>query len=83
VVDTSHINVTIDFSNWNDEQYDLRIPTQQTVKQLLMNLHETLDIPIPNRALFAFKVTTKQLLIADEDSLQDYPVTDGDILTVL
>lgn len=79
----THINVTVDFSKWGGGKYDLRIPKHQTVKQLLLNLHETLDIPIPNQALFAIKVTTKQFLIADEDSLKDYPITDGDMLTVL
>lgn len=79
----THINVTIDFSNWEYEAYDLRIPKHQTVKQLLLNLQETLEIYMPNHSQFAIKVLTKQLVISDDDSLTDYPVTDGDILVVL
>ncbi|MBO1002409.1 EsaB/YukD family protein [Pseudogracilibacillus auburnensis] len=78
-----HINVTVDFTNWNDGMYDLRIPIQLTVKQLLLNLQETLEITMPESSLFATKIETKQLLLADDDSLIDYPVTDGDIIVVL
>ncbi|HLR71160.1 MAG TPA: hypothetical protein VK085_06980, partial [Pseudogracilibacillus sp.] len=40
----THINVTVDFIRWNGHTYDLRIPKHQTVKHLLLNLQETLDI---------------------------------------
>lgn len=79
----THINVTIDFSNWGDGPYDLRIPVHQPVKPLLLNLAETLNIDITNKAFFALKVPTKDLLLSDDDSMLDYPVTDGDILIVL
>lgn len=80
---STHMNVTVDFSNWGKSKYDLRIPKKQTVKQLLLNLQETLDISIPDDALFAINVLTKQIIIADEDELENYPITDGDILIVL
>lgn len=79
----THINITIDFQNWDDGMYDLRIPIHQTIKQLLLNLQETLKVVMPNEHLFIVKITTKQLLLADEDLLSDYPVADGDILVVL
>lgn len=79
----THINVTIDFSNWDNGQYDLRIPVHQPIKPLLLNLMETLKIDMTNQALFALKVPTKNLLLSDDDSLLDYPVTDGDILIIL
>ncbi len=79
----THINITVDFSNWNSGKYDLRIPIQLTVKQLLLNLMETLDIPMLDQSLFAIKVQTKQLLLADDDYLHHFPVTDGDVLIVL
>lgn len=78
----THINVTIDFKNWNDEMYDLRIPTQQTVKQLLLSLEETLSIPMPVKNLFTIKVLTKNILLVDEDYLMDYPITNGDFIIV-
>lgn len=79
----THINVTLDFTNWREGTYDLRIPRHQTVKQLLLNLQETLSIQLPGLSRFAIKVPTKQLVLADDDSLLDYPVADGDILIVL
>lgn len=79
----THINVSIDFTNWDGAIYDLRVPIQLTVKQLLLNLEKTLGLHMPERALFAMKVTTKHLLIADDDYLTDFPVTDGDFIVVL
>lgn len=78
----THINVTIDFNNWNGGIYDLRIPIHQTIKQLFLNLQETLKIAMPHEHLFIVKITTKHLLLADEDILWDYPVANGDILVV-
>lgn len=79
----THIDVTIDFSNWGHHRYDLRIPTQLSVKLLLLNLMETLKIERTEESLCAMKITTKDLLLTDEDRLIDYPVSDGDILEVL
>jgi len=81
---TSQINVTIDFSSTGlGGRYDLCIPVQVSVKQLLLNVIETLKLDKPDRSLSAIKVMTKNLLIADDDLIMDYPVTDGDILMVL
>lgn len=79
----THINVTINFSNWDGPEYDLRIPVHQPVKQLLLNLVETLKIDLTKVSLFAIKIPTKDLLLTDDDRLIDYQVTDGDILIVL
>lgn len=79
----THINITMDFSNWNNQQYDLRIPIQLTVKQLLLNLMETLDIPMPEQSMFVVKVRTKHILLADDDYLHHFPVNDGDVLVAL
>lgn len=79
----SHINVTIDFGNWGGSEYDLRIPVHQPIKQLLMNLAETLNLDVEKSSLFTIKIPTKNLLLSDDDRLSDYQVTDGDILIVL
>ncbi|MEN1967621.1 EsaB/YukD family protein [Lentibacillus sp. N15] len=80
----THINVTIDFSNRaSGGTYDLRIPVQLPVKQLLLNVMETLKLEMIDDSRFAIKVITKDLLLADDDMLIDYPVANGDILTVL
>lgn len=80
----SHIDVTIDFTNYkNGGMYDLRIPTQLSVKQLLLDTVEALKLDELKESRCAIKVITKELLLADDDMLIDYPVTSGDILTVL
>ncbi|CDQ40396.1 MULTISPECIES: EsaB/YukD family protein [Virgibacillus] len=81
----THINVTFDFSKRFEEgkRYDLRIPIQLSVKQLLINVIATLGLADDGDSRFAIKVITKHLLIADDDYLIDYPVTDGDIFVVL
>lgn len=83
MVQQGHINVTIDFQHWDAAAYDLRIPVHQPVKQLLINLCDTLNINREISDHFAVKVTTKNLLLVDDDVLTDYPVTDGDVLVVL
>lgn len=83
MANNTHVNVTVDFSGWGKNTYDLRIPLQISVKQLLLNLMETLKIEQRDRSLSALKITTKDILVTDEDSLMDYPITDGDILKVL
>ncbi|AUJ26915.1 EsaB/YukD family protein [Virgibacillus dokdonensis] len=78
----THINVTMDFNNIGCGVYDLRIPTQLTVKQLLYYVTDALHITLPEHSYYAIKVTTKKLFIADDDYIVNYPVTDGDILVV-
>lgn len=80
---SSHINVTIDFQNWGGGIYDLRIPVQLTVKQLLLSVSDSLHLQRSELSLCAIKVLTKKLLITDDDVLNNYPITDGDILQVL
>ncbi|WP_106496019.1 EsaB/YukD family protein [Lentibacillus sp. Marseille-P4043] len=80
----THIDVTIDFTSRRDAGlYDLRIPVQLTVKQLLLNVIDTLKLGPTDSSAYTIKIITKNLLLADDDMLMDYPITDGDILTVL
>ena len=79
----THINVTVDFSKWKGAIYDLRIPVHQPIKQLILNLAETLQLDLLQQTYFALKIPTKHLLLSDDDRLLDYPVSDGDILIVL
>lgn len=81
-VDT-HVNVTVDFSKWQKGQYDVRIPVHQSIKLLLVNLAETLNLELTDVSLFAVKIPQKELLLTDDDRLVDYPVANGDILLVL
>ncbi|SDM26189.1 EsaB/YukD family protein [Sediminibacillus halophilus] len=81
----THINVTMDFSKRINGGgiYDLRIPSQLSVKQLLQYVMETLNLAYEENTCSSIKVVTKDFLIADDDMVSDYPVTDGDILLVL
>ncbi|WP_147536202.1 EsaB/YukD family protein [Bacillus marasmi] len=79
----THINVTVDFSEWSKGSYDLRIPVHQPVKQLLVNLVESLQLDIKKESLFTIKIPAKELLLTDDDRLIDYPVANGDVLLVL
>lgn len=79
----SHVNITIDFEKWGKGTFDLRIPLHQPIKQLLANLDETLHLGLEREALFAIKISDKELILADDDRLGDHPVTNGDILIVL
>lgn len=81
----THINVTVDFSKRinNGKQYDLRIPVQLNVKQLLQYLMDTLNLDNGVNSRSVIKVLTKNLLIADDDNLTDFPVTDGDVLLII
>ncbi|MBU9723482.1 MULTISPECIES: EsaB/YukD family protein [Bacillaceae] len=80
----SHINVTIDFTSWGyGGVHDLRIPVRITVKQLIVNLMEALNVYKKQDALCVIKVITKDILISNEDILSDYPIADGDIFKVM
>ncbi|MFP7479333.1 EsaB/YukD family protein [Terribacillus saccharophilus] len=84
MANTNHINVTMDFQSLSREGsvYDLRIPTQLTVKQLLHHVMDTLHIE-SSGIHSTIKIVNKHLVLADDDYLRDYPVTDGDVLVVL
>ena len=79
----THINVTVDFSKWNGNTYDLRIPNHQSIKYLLKNLIDTLKIDNHNGSHFVMKVKNKSIVLTDNDRLIDHQITDGDILQVL
>lgn len=79
----THINVTIDFTKWDGGTYDLRIPNHQSIKYLLKNLVETLNIGNYDQSRCVIKVINKSIVLTDNDRLIDYKVTDGDVLQVL
>src|SRR5699024_6213926 len=51
----THVNVTIDFRNWEAGIYDLRIPAHQSVNSLLLNLMDTLQMQPSDGSRFAIK----------------------------
>ncbi|MHC5251656.1 EsaB/YukD family protein [Listeria kieliensis] len=79
----THLNVTVDFSKWGAEVYDLRIPVGQPVRALIDNLKETLKIDMPDASKCSIKAVNKGILLSDDDKMVDYPITNGDILEIL
>ncbi|ENH96303.1 hypothetical protein J416_11542 [Gracilibacillus halophilus YIM-C55.5] len=80
----THIDITIDFREREiGHVYDLRIPVQISVKQLLLDVMDALKLGQLIDSHCAIKIKTKGIVLADDDMLLDYPVTSGDILTVL
>ncbi|EIT83773.1 YukD [Fictibacillus macauensis ZFHKF-1] len=79
----SHINVTVDFSLCQDGAYDVRIPIGQPVKQLIGNIIDALKLDVRKEELFAMQVPLKQLILADDDRIAAFPITNGDVLVVL
>lgn len=80
----THMDVTLDFQYklMGGGSYDLRIPKHITVKQLIPMVMEILHIEQADTQA-AIKITTKKLVLSDDDYLADYPITDGDILVIL
>ncbi|WP_152655087.1 EsaB/YukD family protein [Oceanobacillus sp. CFH 90083] len=84
MANNTHIDVTLDFQYKlaGGLSYDLRIPIQITVKQLIPMIMETLYIEQADTQA-VIKIPTKNLLLSDDDYLEDFPVTNGDILVIL
>ncbi|EUJ33944.1 YukD family protein [Listeria floridensis FSL S10-1187] len=79
----THINVTVDFTRWGQPTYDLRIPLHQTVRALILNLANTLNLERPNGSTCAIKAVNKGILLSDDDKLTDHHIADGDVLQIL
>ncbi|HFK6935257.1 TPA: EsaB/YukD family protein [Listeria monocytogenes] len=84
-MENKHINVTVDFSEWQENTiYDLRIPAHQPVRQLIINLAETLGIGqlLAEHQRFVIKVVNKSIVVSDDDLLISHDIADGDILVI-
>ncbi|NVW25153.1 EsaB/YukD family protein [Listeria monocytogenes] len=79
----THMNVTVDFTNWGASKYDLRIPVHQPIKALIINLAETLKIDYKDLSKCTIKTTNKAILLSDDDKLTNFQIADGDILEIL
>ncbi|ARM71706.1 TPA_asm: hypothetical protein GIN74_12610 [Listeria monocytogenes] len=79
----THMNVTVDFTNWGAGIYDLRIPVHQPIKALIINLAETLKIEYKDLSKCTIKTTNKAILLSDDDKLTHFQIADGDVLEIL
>ena len=77
----THINVSIRFAPEN-YCYDLRIPTQTTVQQLIKMICESLKRPALSTEFNRIKVCNKNIILFDTQRIHEYPLTDGDELEI-
>ncbi|MCK1205663.1 EsaB/YukD family protein [Streptococcus uberis] len=74
----THINITLIMG---EEARDLRIPVKITVKQLITELDGIFGRPL-DRNKYQLKVVNKGILLAENDVLARYPITNGDCIMI-
>lgn len=77
-----HKQVSVDFTNHGGDIYDLAVPIYLPLNELIPLLMESLDIQTvfkPDKV----KITTKSILLKENDRLVDFQVSNGDILKLL
>ena len=78
--DNDHINVTLVLKNGN--HVDLRIPIYITTATLVNQLRSIFHLE-ENEGMKQIKVSSKGLILAENQLLYHYPVTDGDIIEII
>lgn len=69
---------------WEDEVYDLKLPTQvsfKRVKELIRESFLMMNQKLPSH--FDLRVTNKALVFDDDDQVADYPLGSGDQLEIV
>ena len=81
----THINVTIDFSLWNGQEMDLRVPGVQPARELIENLGKSLgyDTYLKNKNQYALKEKGKEIVLLDYETLVDRGISDGAFLEIV
>ncbi|AVO03100.1 type VII secretion protein EsaB [Staphylococcus simulans] len=77
-----HINITLDFKNYNLGTYDLAVPIHLPIKRLIPLIIESLELRNVDQPI-QVKVITKSQLLTESDCLKDFNVGNGDILKVI
>ena len=77
----THINVSVRFKEENF-CYDLRIPVQTTVKELIKMICEALKRPEISKELYRIKVCNKNIILFDTQRINEYPLADGDEIEI-
>lgn len=75
----NHKKVSIDFTNYGHNIYDLVIPLSITLKKLISLVIEDLELTIyilPNKA----EILGKNILINENEYLSDTQIANGDII---
>lgn len=73
------INVTL---RYQDRSLDLRLPTQIEVRRLIKELDQIFNGP-SERTKYQLFALNKGILLDEGKYLSDYPLTTGDVLTIL
>lgn len=76
---SQQINVTL---RYQDRSLDLRLPTQIEVRRLIKELDQIFNGPSERRKYQLFALN-KGILLDEGKYLSDYPLTTGDVLTIL
>ncbi|MGL5042160.1 MAG: EsaB/YukD family protein [Culicoidibacterales bacterium] len=82
----THIDVTIDFSNVGlPTSFDLRIPTQQPVHELIVNICRTLKIEqvLASKMTYSLRVINKNMIVSGSDILANTHASNGDLLEIV
>ena len=77
----SHIDISIEL---NSRQLDLRVPTDVTLTRLIHLVSQVLQehhITMPRQ--WRLDLQDKQINLGSHDTLNDFPIGDGDLLTVV
>lgn len=80
-----HINVTLKLGSGSEAgMFDLRIPLNVTVKQLMHDISEAFagDVDFVFQNATAVRIVNKDLVISDDQSLRECKLTNGDILEI-
>ncbi len=75
----THLNVTIII---NDYAYDMRIPINQSVKDLMLEIFDVNQINISKKN-YHIKIMNKDIVILENEMLSSYPLSNGDVIKLL
>ena len=75
----SHINITLLLKK---EKFDLRIPIELRVKDLLKELYDIFGDELLNKEC-NLKVINKDFIILNNEYLKDYPLSNGDLIEII
>lgn len=79
---TEHINITLFYQKNNEKVVDLRIPNNITVYRFIRELNQIFGKEKATKK-YQLKVLNKGILLDEEKKLNDFPITNGDIIEVL
>ncbi|MGL5041577.1 MAG: EsaB/YukD family protein [Culicoidibacterales bacterium] len=83
---TTHIDVTLDFTNLGSTTaIDLRIPTQQPVGELIVNLCQTLKVEnlLKDKSTYSLRIINKNKIVSGNTILADTNASNGDLLEIV